>query len=149
MGVSTNVIVAQGRGLSEEKCRTIVAGQHPSDLTREEGIAHDMAAALVSGGTRPKLTWRSNVVPRAVVLVVTDPPGPLADATRMLGHDRFLSTGTYLDSLRFRFYLARQLGVSPASVDTQNWASTVHRKCSSCLRNHLQPRPVGQSSHPR
>jgi L-lactate dehydrogenase len=57
--------------------------------------------------------------PQAVVLVVTDPPDPLADAVRMLGHDRVLSTGTYLDSLRFRFHLARRLGVSPASVDAQ------------------------------
>ena len=37
----------------------------------------------------------------------------------MLGHERVLSTGTYLDSLRFRFHLARQLGVSPACVDAQ------------------------------
>jgi L-lactate dehydrogenase len=57
--------------------------------------------------------------PQAMVLVVTDPPDPLADAVRLLGHDRVLSTGTYLDSLRFRFHLARRLGVSPASVDAQ------------------------------
>jgi L-lactate dehydrogenase len=37
----------------------------------------------------------------------------------MLGHDRVLSTGTYLDSLRFKFHLARRLGVSPAAVDAQ------------------------------
>ena len=57
--------------------------------------------------------------PQALVLVVTDPPDPLADAVLMLGHDRVLSTGTYLDSLRFRFHLARRLGVSPACVDAQ------------------------------
>src|SRR5205807_5315144 len=59
------------------------------------------------------------VAPRALVLVVTDPPDPLADATRLLGHDRVLSTGTYLDSLRFRFHLARRLDVSLGSVDAQ------------------------------
>ena len=59
------------------------------------------------------------VAPEALVLVVTDPPDPLADVVRMLGHKRVLSTGTYLDSLRFRFHLARRLGVSPASVDAQ------------------------------
>jgi L-lactate dehydrogenase len=59
------------------------------------------------------------VAPQALLLVVTDPPDPLADAVRMLGHGRVLSTGTYLDSLRFRFHLARRLGVSPASVDAQ------------------------------
>src|SRR6266851_5422504 len=54
----------------------------------------------------------------AVILVVTDPPDPLADIARSLAHhDRVLSTGTYLDSLRFRVHLAARLGVSPASVD--------------------------------
>jgi L-lactate dehydrogenase len=37
----------------------------------------------------------------------------------MLGHARVLSTGTYLDTLRFRFHLARRLGVSPSSVEAQ------------------------------
>ena len=59
------------------------------------------------------------VAPHALVLVVTDPPDPLADVVRMLGHERVLSTGTYLDSLRFRFHLARRLGVSPACVEAQ------------------------------
>jgi L-lactate dehydrogenase len=59
------------------------------------------------------------VAPQALVLVVTDPPDPLADVVRILGHERVLSTGTYLDSLRFRFHLARRLGVSPACVDAQ------------------------------
>src|ERR1700682_2749960 len=48
------------------------------------------------------------IVPRIVavaleagLLVVTDPPDPLADLTRDLAkHDRVLSTGTFLDSLR-------------------------------------------------
>src|SRR5437764_13443 len=57
--------------------------------------------------------------PDALVLVVTDPPDPLADAVRLLGHERVLSTGTYLDTLRFRFHLARRLNVSPGSVEAQ------------------------------
>jgi L-lactate dehydrogenase len=59
------------------------------------------------------------VAPQALVLVVTDPPDPLADVVRRLGHERVLSSGTYLDSLRFRFHLARRLGVSPAYVDAE------------------------------
>src|SRR6266446_10120285 len=56
--------------------------------------------------------------PRAVLLVVTDPPDPLADlARRLAGHDRVLSTGTLLDSLRLRVHLAHRLGVNPASVE--------------------------------
>jgi L-lactate dehydrogenase len=57
--------------------------------------------------------------PQALALVVTDPPDPLADAVRMLGHARVLSTGTYLDTLRLRFHLARRLNVSPISVEAQ------------------------------
>ena len=59
------------------------------------------------------------IAPEAMVLVVTDPPDPLADAVRLLGHERVLSTGTYLDSLRFKFHLARRLNVSPSSVEAQ------------------------------
>ncbi len=58
--------------------------------------------------------------PEAVILVVTDPPDPLADlARRLAGHGRVLSTGTYLDSLRFQVHLAAALGVSPASVEAE------------------------------
>ncbi len=59
------------------------------------------------------------VAPESVVLVVTDPPDPLADVVRLLGHTKVLSTGTSLDSLRFRFHLARRLKVSPAYVEAQ------------------------------
>lgn len=55
--------------------------------------------------------------PEAVLLVVTDPPDPLADVARVLGHKRVLSTGTFLDSLRFRVHLARRLNVNPRSVE--------------------------------
>ena len=40
------------------------------------------------------------------------PPGPLADLTRVLaGHDRVLSTGTTIDTLRFRVHVAAELAV--------------------------------------
>jgi L-lactate dehydrogenase len=56
----------------------------------------------------------------AVLLVVTDPPDPLAYLTRELArHDRVLSTGTLLDSLRFRVHLGRELNVSPANIEAQ------------------------------
>ena len=57
--------------------------------------------------------------PETIALVVTDPPDPLADAVRKLGHERVLSSGTYLDSLRFKFHLGQGLHVSPASVEAQ------------------------------
>jgi L-lactate dehydrogenase len=58
--------------------------------------------------------------PEALILVVTDPPDPLADLARALaGHERVLSTGTFLDSLRFRLHLARRLKVNPMYVEAQ------------------------------
>ena len=55
--------------------------------------------------------------PGALILVVTDPPDALADVVRMLGHERVLSTGTSLDTLRFRFHLGKRLNVNPSNVD--------------------------------
>jgi L-lactate dehydrogenase len=57
------------------------------------------------------------VAPQAVLMVVTDPPDPLADLTRHLArHDRVFSTGTLIDSLRFRVHLADRLRVRPLDV---------------------------------
>ena len=58
-----------------------------------------------------------HVAPDAVILVVTDPPDALADVVRMLGHERVLSTGTSLDTLRFRFHLGKRLNVSASDVE--------------------------------
>jgi L-lactate dehydrogenase len=57
--------------------------------------------------------------PDAVILVVTDPPDPLADLVRGFGFKHVVSAGTFLDSLRFRYHLARQLDVNPTAVDAQ------------------------------
>ena len=59
--IYAHVLVAESRGLSDEKIATIVAGQRPSDLTREEAIAYDVASSLVSGGVLPALTYRQAV----------------------------------------------------------------------------------------
>jgi L-lactate dehydrogenase len=58
--------------------------------------------------------------PGAVILVVTDPPDPLADIARIsAGHGRVLSTGTFLDSLRFRVHLAKHFEVDSNQVEAQ------------------------------
>jgi L-lactate dehydrogenase len=92
-----------------------------SDL--QYGAALSPAVTLVEGDYNDFAVCRDIVprlveaAPEAMILVVTDPPDPLADVVRQLaGHDRVLSTGTYLDSLRFQFHLAKRLEVSPASV---------------------------------
>jgi L-lactate dehydrogenase len=61
-----------------------------------------------------------SAAPQAVLVAVTDPPDPLADVARIIGgHDRVLSTGTFLDSLRFRVHLGAHFGVDPVNVEAQ------------------------------
>ncbi len=59
--IYAHVLVAELRGLPDAKIATIVAGQRPADLTREEAIGYDVASALVSGGALPELTYRQAV----------------------------------------------------------------------------------------
>ena len=55
-----------------------------------------------------------------MLVAVTDPPDPLADIARnVAGHNRVLSTGTFLDSLRFRVHLGAHFGVDPVNVEAQ------------------------------
>lgn len=72
------------------------------------------ANAAIYQGIVPKI---HNTAPDALILVVTDPPDALADVVRMLGHESVLSTGTSLDTLRFRFHLAQRLSVSASDVE--------------------------------
>lgn len=59
--IYAHVLVAELRGIADEKIATIIAGQRPGDLTREESVAYDMASALVSGGVLPQLTYQQAV----------------------------------------------------------------------------------------
>src|SRR3954453_22934737 len=56
-----HVLIAEARGLPDEKIATIVAGQRPADLSREEAVAYDVASALVSGSVLPELVYRQAV----------------------------------------------------------------------------------------
>jgi L-lactate dehydrogenase len=77
-------------------------------LDKNAGIYRDIVPQIV------------RAAPEAVLVAVTDPPDPLADIAReAAGHDRILSTGTFLDSLRFRVHLGRHFGVDPAQVEAQ------------------------------
>src|SRR5262249_36357271 len=61
-----------------------------------------------------------SAAPGAVLLVVTDPPDPLADVAREMSAKAIvLSAGTYLDSQRFRVHLGKHFGVDPAHVEAQ------------------------------
>jgi 4-carboxymuconolactone decarboxylase len=56
-----HVLVAERRGLGDDKIATIVAGQRPGDLTREEAITYDLASALLETGVLPELTYQQAV----------------------------------------------------------------------------------------
>ena len=51
--IYAHVLVAELRGITADKIATIIAGQRPGDLTRDEAVAYDLASALVSGGILP------------------------------------------------------------------------------------------------
>ena len=75
-------------------------------LNTNAGVFEDVVPQIVAAA------------PDATLLVVTNPPEPLVDlARRLAGHDRVLSTSTFLDTLRFRYHLAERFGVSPLSVE--------------------------------
>ena len=59
--IYAHVLVAELRGLSDEKISTIVAGQRPADLTREESVAYDVASALNRGGVLPELCYKEAI----------------------------------------------------------------------------------------
>lgn len=50
---------ARQAGLAESKIATIAAGERPADLTRQEQVAYDMAAALNRGAPLPETTYRA------------------------------------------------------------------------------------------
>ena len=55
--IYAHVLIAEARGLSDGKISTIVAGQRPGDLTREEAVAYDVASALIAGRLLPEPTY--------------------------------------------------------------------------------------------
>ncbi len=62
----------------------------------------------------------ARAAPQAVLVVVTDPPDPLADIALDTCPDaKVLSAGTYLDSQRFRIHLGNHFDVDPAHVEAQ------------------------------
>src|ERR1700730_18081266 len=62
--------------------------------------------------------------PKAVLLIVTDPPDPLADiardAAKQAGVDaRVISAGTFIDTMRFRVHLGKHFAVDPRDIEAQ------------------------------
>jgi len=55
--IYAHVAVARKDMLSNDTIATIVAGQRPADLPRDQAIAYDIAAALVRGGVLPRSNY--------------------------------------------------------------------------------------------
>jgi L-lactate dehydrogenase len=56
--------------------------------------------------------------PGTTLLTITDPPDPLAELARHLAPDlHILSAGTVIDTLRFRYRIAREFGIRACDVD--------------------------------
>ncbi|MFP1153707.1 carboxymuconolactone decarboxylase family protein [Mycobacterium sherrisii] len=50
---------ARRAGLSDDKISAVAAGERPADLTDDERVAYDVAAALNRGGVLPESTYRA------------------------------------------------------------------------------------------
>jgi len=59
--IYAHVLVAELRGITDQKIATIIAGQRPGDLTREEAVAYDLASALVPGRVLQPLTYQQAI----------------------------------------------------------------------------------------
>jgi 4-carboxymuconolactone decarboxylase len=53
--------LAESSGLARAKIATIVAGERPTDLTHEEGVAYDVAAALTRRAPLPETIYQVGV----------------------------------------------------------------------------------------
>jgi alkylhydroperoxidase family enzyme len=53
-----HVAVAEREGMSAERLAALVAGQKPTDLSREENVAFDFSHALARGGVLPEPLYR-------------------------------------------------------------------------------------------
>lgn len=56
--IYAHVAVAEREGMSAERLATLVADLKPGDLSKEEGVAFDVAHALGRGGTLPEPLYR-------------------------------------------------------------------------------------------
>jgi L-lactate dehydrogenase len=103
-------IVAITAGINEQTGKAIDRG---NQLGRLLLLPHN---AGVYEDVIPRV---AKVAPQAIILVVTDPPDPLADIARRLATatNPIISSGTFLDTLRFRLQLAQRLECHPSSVD--------------------------------
>jgi 4-carboxymuconolactone decarboxylase len=59
--IYAHIAVAEKQGMSAERLATMVADLKPSDLTKQEGIAYDVAYALSRGGVLPEPLYRISI----------------------------------------------------------------------------------------
>ncbi len=59
--ISGHEYFARRAGLSDDKIATVAAGERPADLSDDERVSYDMAAALNRGGVLPETTYQAVV----------------------------------------------------------------------------------------
>jgi len=107
--IADSSIVVIAAGINEQAGKAI---DRDDNLGRLRLLPHN---AKVYKKIMPKLIGHA---PDATILVVTDPPDPLAEiALQFTTPNKVISAGTFLDSLRFRLQLARRLECHPSSVN--------------------------------
>lgn len=102
-------VIAITAGINEQAGRAV---DRSDKLGRLRLLPHN---ATVYADIVPRL---AKVAPDVPIIVVTDPPDALADLTRRFtATNPILSTGTFLDSIRFRVQIGTRLDIHPKSVD--------------------------------
>lgn len=120
--LSTSMIVNAGHytDLTDSKLVIITAGinEKTGGATNKNDPAGRLRLLETNAGIYKDIVSQIKAqAPNAVILVVTDPPDPLADLTRMLTPQQpVVSAGTFLDSMRFRVHVAKHFNISPKAV---------------------------------
>lgn len=56
-----HILMAELRGLDDETIATIVAGQKPTNLGKDEALIYDVTFSLVNGGVLPELIYKQAI----------------------------------------------------------------------------------------
>ncbi len=89
-------------------------------LARQPGMSRSDLLGKNAGILKSVLTNITAIVPNAVILVVTNPADAMAQLAYMVtgySPNRVLGMSGVLDSARYKYFIAQELGVPMASVD--------------------------------
>lgn len=91
-----------------------------SGLARKPGMTREELIGVNAGIVKTVVTSILEHSPEAVLVIVSNPMDPMAYLTNKvagISRHRIIGLGGALDSSRFRYYLAKELGANPNDVD--------------------------------